>query len=147
MNGRWYAIAGREETGVTRWQIAWLVSGIVVFDGILLVLVFRAVCSSTFGALARQHPAVPVSPDAVRRDFQSISLGMGNFGTCVHLAVDDSGLHLMPAMILRWCGAGDATVPWTHIDILPHKRSRRWIPCRICGRRARIPAWCIEVVR
>ncbi|HRJ50063.1 MAG TPA: hypothetical protein PKU91_06000, partial [Phycisphaerales bacterium] len=146
MGGRRYALAGREGIVVTPWQVGCLVSGIVVFEGILLALVLRSMCSSTFGVLARRHPAGPVSPDAARRDFQSISFGMSNFGLCVHLAADDSGLHLRPAMILRWCGARDVTVPWTHVAILPHTRSRRWISCRISGLRARIPAWCIEAV-
>lgn len=128
------------------WQVAALVVGILVFEGVLLALVLRAVVSSTFGVLERKHPVVTPSPDAVCRSFQSMSFGLTNFGLCVHMATDESGLHLMPAALLRWGGARGVTIPWTHVELMPHRGRGRFVPCRLSGLRARIPAWCLEVV-
>ena len=88
-------------------------------------------------------PACEPAPDAVRRRYQSFGLGPVNMGLCVHAAVDDEHLHLVPLAILQSLGARSASIPWSALE--PIGTSGRI--ARLAGKhRLEGPRWCMELV-
>lgn len=132
------------KSSMSGWHIAMLVCGFVAFDAIMVSAVIGAMVSGTLGVLSRKFPSVPMLPGADYREFQDMKFGASNFGKCIHIGVDASGLHLHPARILRWAGGKPTTVPWTQVELLPEKKARSTVPCKLGGLRARIPAWCFD---
>ena len=68
-------------------------------------------------------------------------MGLLNLGFCIHVAADESHLHLQPAAVLRIFGAQTASIPWASIGIA--KRGRRWMSAKINNRTLYGPAWCL----
>jgi hypothetical protein len=68
-----------------------------------------------------------------------------NFGLCIHVAVDETHLHLTPARVLRWVGAGPISVPWESIRVKKTSRNGKWTtaffgPLSVMG-----PTWCLQL--
>lgn len=96
--------------------IALIVAGIVAIELVVVFgLVIPALVRSGWGALASRFPAVPPEPDAVRREFQSFSVGVLNLGWCVHVAVDAAHLHLEPSLVARRWGCRAMSIPWSEV--------------------------------
>ena len=86
------------------------------------------------------YPAIQPKPDAVRRHFQSFSLGHVNMGLSIHVAADDAYLHLTPLAIWRLLGAQAASVPWSALN-RTGRSSAMLGKHRIVG-----PRWCIDLI-
>lgn len=116
------------------------------FDGLIVCVVIKGLVSGTLGMLAKKCPpdAPPLNPGAAYREFQDMKFGAAGFGKCIHIGVDETGLHLFPAMILRWAGARPVVVPWTMIELSESEKKRGLIPCTLAGQKARVPAWCFD---
>jgi hypothetical protein len=125
--------------------LALLVIGILVFDLLLTWLLLWAIMRAGWRPLTIRYPSIDPSPDAVRRNFQSFRLGVINLGFSIHVAADEHHLHLMPARILRWCGAGATSIPWSAIE--PGKRTMggKWMKVSIDGATLAGPAWCLAL--
>jgi hypothetical protein len=96
------------------WAVPILVLVIILVDLVILLFVLRAV-SPRWNDPLRDFPPLPPAPDAVRRNFQSFRVDALNLGWCVHVAVDQGHLHLLPARLPRATGFRAASVPWDRI--------------------------------
>jgi hypothetical protein len=121
------------------WAIAITVGAIVLLD----ILFVRFMIRLGWNSLARRFEALAPAPDAVRRNFQSFSFGLFNFGLSVHVAADADHLHLIPAGIVRWAGGRPFSIPWE--EIAPLRSGRRVAVVRIAGTTVRGPAWCLSL--
>jgi len=88
------------------------------------------------------YPARVPAADAVRRRFQSFSIGCVNMGLSIHVAADDEFLHLVPLGIWRMLGANPASIPWSALT--PVGRSGR--AARLDGHRLEGPRWCMALI-
>lgn len=123
---------------------AWAVAAIVVpcFIGLDLLIV-SALMRAGWSELTQDFPASPPAPGAVRRNLQSFKAGMYNFGFCVHVAVDEDYLHLLPARLVRWFGGRPASIPWGSIILL--KPGRRQTKVKIKSATITGPTWCLAM--
>jgi len=119
----------------------------------IALLIILSVCGS-FGLAAlvmcgmwnpvmRQWPPREPAPDAVRRNFQSFSLGLINLGLSVHVAADDHFLHLQPASLIRLMGAVSTSIPWTAMEPMA---GRRGTAVKLGAHTFVGPRWCMELV-
>ena len=127
------------------WMVTGIVVGAVLLDLVVVVALLRGMSKSSIGGLAKQFPAVEPGADAVRRNFQSFKFGIYNAGWCVHVAVDERSLHLMPAKLFRWCGARDSSIPWEAITL--EKRGKMSTRVKIGKMTIWGPTWCLELAQ
>ncbi|RMH11508.1 MAG: hypothetical protein D6695_09010 [Planctomycetota bacterium] len=125
------------------WALAILIAGAVVFEMALIYVIMRATVGATFRKLSKAYPFRAPGEDAVRKNFQSFKFGVINAGFAVHVAVDADHLHLMPAAILRWCGAQPASVPWSEVELKGKMGSFR--RARVGGVDLYGPRWCLDL--
>lgn len=93
--------------------------------------------------IMRAWPPREPGPDAVRRNFQSFSLGLLNLGLSIHVAADDEHLHLTPARLIRWMGAIPASIPWNAMQPMGGRKAT----AVKLGHHTMIgPRWCMELV-
>ena len=97
----------------------------------------------TWNSTMRTWPPRDPAPDAIRRNFQSFSLGLINLGWSVHVAADKEFLHLRPATLVRWLGAASASIPWQAMQPLG---GRRGTAVRLGHHTMIAPRWCVELV-
>jgi hypothetical protein len=119
-----------------------IIAAVVAFD---LLLVW-ALVNLGWGDIARKFPAVDPTPDAVTRRFQSMKVGVMNFGFAIHVSVDEAHLHLTPIRPLRWFGARPASVPWERMTVTRRHFSGRYLTVKIGTHSMVGPAWCLELV-
>lgn len=114
---------------------------LVTTDIIIVGALFGSLRSTMWKPLSDAFPARPPAADAVRKEFQSISIGIFNLGLCAHLTVDDEYLHIDPAAFLRWFRMTGMSIPWE--SVRPKKRSRFFKQVTVRIRNADItgPAW------
>ncbi|MFM9994311.1 MAG: hypothetical protein ACKVU4_00770 [Phycisphaerales bacterium] len=119
--------------------VAAIVLGVLLMD----CLIVRTLVRAGWDSLADSFPAAPIAPDAVRRHFQSFGFNMVNLGLCVHVAADESHLHLLPAAFPRWCGCAPMSIPWDAITI--RSRGRRVHKASVGSVTVKGPAWCLNL--
>jgi hypothetical protein len=124
---------------------ALIITGVVIFDLALVGGIMWWAVNAVWRPLRQRYPARDVAPDAVRRNFQSFRFGAINFGGCIHVAVDEDHLHLIPARLLRWFGASTVSIPWASIAITGRPRLGRILPASFDGRSVAGPAWCLRL--
>lgn len=95
---------------------------VVAMDAIIITALFSSLRSSMWGPLASAYPGLPTAPDGIRREFQSIKIGLFNLGWSVHLAVDDHCLHIEPTRYLRWFRLTKISIPWEEIRFKSRSR-------------------------
>lgn len=117
----------------------------VIFDGVLMWALFGHLRSSIWNPLADRFPHRNPAPDAVRRDFQSLSVGLFNLGWMIHITVDDECLHLEPCAICRWIGLKSMSVPWDEVRPVRRSVTGWWATVRIGNTTMRGPAWCFSL--
>ncbi len=125
------------------WAIILLVVCIMVpVDIAIVYALLRGPVDEIFNALHKRHPPQEIGTGAVRRDFQSVSKDIINMGLSVHFAVDDAFVHIMPAAVLRWCGAKASSVP---VQLVREKRASARLPEITFGEvTLRAPAWVLQ---
>lgn len=126
--------------------------GITIFiiaDLLVVGIVIWFLNKKFIGGYMRPYPPVEPTAEAHTERFQTVSIGLGNFGKSMHISVDESYLHLMPAKYLRWFGIAAMSVPWDDItDIKVDRRDYRATARLMRGNVAlRVPAWCLAPVR
>lgn len=110
---------------------------IVVYTAVIAWAAFRWLWNPM---LAPYPPRTPAQ-DAVHRRFQSFGLGIVNMGGSVHVAADDSYLHLTPLSIWRAMGARKASIPWSAMR--PVGRQGRAV--MVGSQRLVGPKWCLSL--
>lgn len=129
------------------WHIVLMVGGMCVIDFVVVGAVLHFAVQSVLEPLSRAFPARPKETDAVRRQFQSMSMDAMNFGMCVHMTADAEHLHLEPAWLLRASGAKPSSVPWGAIAVV--KKGRLGWKVKIEGGgkgEYGVPGWVGELV-
>lgn len=126
-----------------------LIVTFIAFDLVLVWLVMQVVLRLEWNALAERFPARAPKPGAVRRRFQSISIGGANFGLCFEISVDELSLHLNPGYLLRVCGARAISVPWNQVSVGERRRvfGVEHAHVTIGDSTLTGPAWCLKPVR
>jgi len=125
--------------------IAIIVAVFLVVDTLVVGVLIGYFVRNTWQTIATRWPARPIAEDAVRRPFQSFSIGIVNLGWSIHVAVDEAYLHLDPARFWRWFGATRASVPWGAMELIGRIRGK-WATVRIGAQRIDGPAWCLGLV-
>ncbi len=104
----------------------------------LMLAAFHWLWRPMFAAYPAQTPA----DDAPRRRFQSFAIGFVNMSLSIHVAVDDTYLHLQPLKVWQWLGAAPASIPWTALTPeKPKGRMASFGKVKMYG-----PRWCMELV-
>jgi len=130
---------------MTALQVTLLVAGLIALDVMIIGMIAAGFRTGTWGPLEKAHPPrSPVTPNE-RREFQSFAFDLYNVSWSVHVTIDEHCLHLHPAAILRWAGAGPMSIPWDAIE-LKDPPDRRWgIKAKIGGVTVKGPSWCMRV--
>ena len=68
-----------------------------------------------------------------------------NFTFCMHVAADETHLHLTPVRVLRWVGAGPISVPWDAITVQKTSRSGKWPTASFGPLCVMGPSWCLQL--
>lgn len=119
-----------------------LVAVVVLMDAI----VFSALIAASRGMwrpLAEQFPPRMPAADAVTKRFQTFRINWFNFGSCIHVSVDASHLHLRPAAFARWFGARATSIPWDQIRVV--NTGPKWIDAKVLTVTLRGPTWCLSL--
>jgi len=109
------------------------------------LVVVGAIVATAVGMLrdfARAFPSKPVAPDAVRKHWQGVSIGMMNLGWSFALAADAEHLHLEPGWILRKAGVPTASVPWGAMKRTTKPGWRWWLGVKAGPHELKVPRWC-----
>ncbi len=122
-------------------KLGFLYIGLLIPLAALIWVIFKI----GWSPLIRRYPACEPAPEAVRKSYQSFSVGLINLGLSVHVAADDQYLHLTPLLVLRWLGAGPISVPWSSITIKKRGKVTKTVTASfdsttVCG-----PAWCLDL--
>jgi hypothetical protein len=122
-----------------------MIGAIIVFDSLMACLIVGALCRAGWWPLQKQFPAKPILPEHVRRNFQSFSIGIFNFGWSLHTIVDDDHLHFIPIRLMRWFGCQTVSVPWD--EVLDHPqpgKSKYTVLVKIANQTILGPRWCLD---
>lgn len=123
----------------------WLIVSIFLAVDAVVLWAIRMWIKSMFADLAAAFPPREPAPDAVRRSFQSFAIDSINMGWSVHVAADDFGLHLRPALVMRLFGGRPLSIPWSAIEL--YGRRGRWFSKAKVGGRWQMmgPSWCLTL--
>ena len=111
---------------------------IVALGGLPVIFIVTFRCA--WCPMLAPYPPVEPKDGAVRRRYQSFSIGLVNMGFSLHVAADETYLHLTPLPIWRRLGARPASVPWSALR-RTGPRSAMLGQLRVIG-----PAWCMELI-
>lgn len=132
---------------MTTLQIIALVACFLIVDLVVVGAVITMATTST-RELAGAFPARPLLAGAVRREFQSISVNLFNFGGSFHIAADAACLHLEPVWVLRHFRAPAMSIPWSAIVFTgPPPARKRFVKARIGSAHVRFPAWALAAAQ
>jgi hypothetical protein len=121
-----------------------LVALFVIVDLVVVSAVMSVAMDSIFGKLSKTFPGQLIDERARRKNFQSMSSGIMNFGLCVHIATDDAYLHLLPSAFLRLFRAKATSIPWDAVELQGKGKSKRWVDLKVAGVDLRLPAWILD---
>lgn len=105
-------------------QVLIVVGVLALSEFVIVPTIIRAVIESNWTPISDAFPlaAAPAPrPDAVRREFCSLKIGMLSLGWSVHLTVDEAYLRFEPAMIGRVLGMKPAAAPWSEVKHLGNR--------------------------
>lgn len=125
-------------------SVTWVIIIVVLADLVFVPFLVFALVRGMWSPLADRHPAQPIAPDAVRRNFQSYKIGLMNLGGMLHTAVDERYLHLLPAAVGRWARMRPVSIPWEAIQPV-RRRGRRYAEVKIGTDRVIGPAWALDL--
>jgi hypothetical protein len=126
---------------MTTAAVVMLVVVLVCTDLVVVGALFSHLRSSMWKPLSDAFPARPPAADAVRKEFQSISIGVFNLGLCAHLTVDDDCLHIDPAALLRWFRMTGMSIPWEAVRLRKRSRFFKQVTVRIRNADITGPSW------
>lgn len=123
----------------------WLIVSIFLAVDAVVLWAVRMWVKSMFAELAAAFPPREPATDAVCRSFQSFSIDSINMGWSVHVAADDYGLHLRPALLMRLVAARPLSIPWKALEL--YGRRGRWFSKAKIGGRWQMmgPSWALKL--
>lgn len=128
------------------WNIMLLVGIMMIMDCIVIGALLNASVQALFEPMSKRFPPKEMKGGAIEKSFQSLKVGMLNYGFSVHLGVDDAHLHVVPVRIFRWCGAKPSSVPLGEVIVkdggsLEKHQEGKLIDGKIGGIELKAPAW------
>jgi hypothetical protein len=111
---------------------------------LVVAAIFSSVKSQVFAPLAEQFPFQPPGSNAEARNFQSISADVVNLGFCVHFAIDDAFVHMMPGAFLRMFGCRACSVPVQRVKAIRQGFLKSRIETQFGNQRLVMPRWVVE---
>lgn len=121
----------------------WLIFLFVGLELSFSISIVGVLLRASWGQLMK-FPSKPILDPHVRRNFQSFAIGVVNMGRCVHTAIDDEHLHLIPVTFMKWFGCKPVSVPWHEIQDHPKPgRSRSILRVKIGKIDVVGPRWCL----
>ena len=133
--------------------VAWIITGIVVFDLLIAFVIVRSLVKGQLGPLAARFPPVAHGLNPERRSYQSFSFGLLNLGWSIRVTLDQTHLHLEPERWVAWMGLPAMSLPRESLQPQGKPRGRLWAhPIRVeTGSRVpqtlRGPMWLWEVLK
>lgn len=134
------------------WHIMLLIGFMLMMDMIVVGAILNVAVQSFFEPLSKRFPPKEMMADAVEKSFQTVKVGIMNFGMSVHFGVDDKHLHVVPAKLLRWCGGKPSSVPLPEVSFkkpakVNDSRAGKLVEGRIGGIELMAPAWVFQEVQ
>ena len=139
---------------MTTWQILILVGCVLVMDTVIVGAVLAAT-GAQWKRFATYFPERPVLAGAQRRTWQTVRLGVWNWGWSFTISVDAQCVHLTPGpRIGKLMGGCTASIPVEALGqtetgaggaAKPRRRSGR-IKLKLAGRSIELPSWVMPGV-
>lgn len=111
-----------------------------LLDGIIIFAVFN-MAAGEVKSFAKHFPAHEPLIHAQRRNFQSFSLGLFNFGWSFHVIADTNYVHMLPAWLFRRLGVPNFSIPRTELKDAAKCFGGAVVTIR--GTKLRGPRWCL----
>lgn len=124
---------------------AWIIVLFIVVDVSVACGAIATCIRLLWHPLHLTYPPQAPADDAVRKELQSFRVGALNLSYSIHVAVDETRLHLTPAKLLRWMGAKPVSIPWDEIELIKRSRFTKSATIRIGKRRIVGPIWCLQI--
>ncbi|MEE9128534.1 MAG: hypothetical protein V3T84_00825 [Phycisphaerales bacterium] len=121
----------------------WIIVLFIIVDILIAFSLIAASLKLLWNPLHLAYPPRTPADDAVRKQLQSFRIGLLNLSYCIHAAVDENHLHLMPATLVGWLGAKPTSIPWDAIEVLKRSQFGQSMIVRVGKRRITGPAWCL----
>ena len=116
----------------------------LITNAIIVYGVFYA-AKISWNEVANDNPFSPKEEGSISRSFQSIKLGLFNFGSSFRISADKHFLHFEPQHIFRWIGCRPASIPYEKIELGKYRLFKRYRVCTIGRRKITAPAWAINL--
>ncbi len=126
---------------MTTFAVILLIVVMLATDAVVVWALFSNLRSSMWKPLSDAYPSRPLARDAVRREFQSLKMGLFNLGWCAHLTVDSEHLHIEPTAILRFFRMTGMSIPWQEVRVVKRSRITTRITVRIRKVKIQGPGW------
>jgi len=123
----------------------WIVVLLVVVDLLIACGLIAGSLKFLWNPLHLAYPPQTPADDAVRKQRQSFRIGALNLAYCIHVAVDETHLHLTPATLIRWLGGKPTSIPWDVIEFAKRSRFTKSATIQIGKRRVVGPLWCLQL--
>lgn len=133
------------------WHIMLLVGFMLMMDMIVVGAILNVAVQTLFEPLSKRFPPQEMMADVVEKPFQTVKVGIMNFGMSVHFGVDDKHVHVVPAKLLRWCGGKPSSVPLSEVSVdasagVDRCRAGKLVDGVIAGIALQAPAWVFREV-
>ncbi|MBS0188726.1 MAG: hypothetical protein JSS51_11695 [Planctomycetes bacterium] len=117
-----------------------LISSFLLLDAMVVAAVF-SLGAAELKSLAADFPAREPQIHAERRNFQSFSLGLMNFGWCFHVIADRDHVHMLPALLFRKLGVPNFSLP--RAELKDPRQCLGGVQVTLRGRDLKGPRWCL----
>lgn len=117
-----------------------VISAFLVVDGIIVFAVFN-MAAGEVRSLAAHFPAREPQIHAERRDFQSFSLDLFNFGWSFHVVADRDYVHMLPAWLFRKLGVPKFSIPRS--ELKDPRKCFGGVKVTLRGQALAGPRWCL----
>lgn len=116
------------------------IAAFVILDLIVACAVLN-IAATELKSLAADFPAREPQIHAERRNFQSFSLGLMNFGWCFHVIADRDHVHMLPALLFRKLGVPNFSIPRS--ELKDPRKCLGGVQVTVRGRDLKGPRWCL----
>lgn len=117
-----------------------LLSAFVLLDAIVVFSIFT-IAANQLKSLAKHFLEAAPQIHAERRNFQSFSLGLFNFGWSFHVIADADYVHMHPAWLFRKLGVPNFSLP--RAELKDPQKCFGGVKVTLRNETLRGPRWCL----
>lgn len=118
---------------------------IVAAELAVVIALLPAVIAAYWTPIADRYPPRTIADGARHVRFQSFNAAFLSLAWCIHVAADETHLHLRPILPARLLGLREASIPWPGIEADLTDTRRRTRRACIAGHHLDMPRWCLEL--